>query len=160
MAKLSDVKTHTAWEDFKNYLIQLGFLSDDPSNPKNKNKNLAQMAFKQGFVAGTNHANTDYNQETHTKTGITRNVETRVNRTEEQLQEDNRLIEQTLQFSIDPMQLSDIIKHMRQENKRLHWNNNNASGFMKTAIRKGCNISRVSRGVYTYDWKGEKDNGQ
>lgn len=158
MAKLSDNVTNAAWEDFKNHLIDVGLLiaAEDVRQGNFHSEiarmQIAKMAFKQGFVAGSDAAK---------KMAITyepirnarRITKNRVARSDEQRKMDGELLEDYLRGCIDPMPLNSIIEQMKG-NGQTHWNNNNGSSFIQTAIKDGYCIKRTGYGVYGYDWEG------
>lgn len=170
MAKLSDKTTNAAWEDFRNHLIDCGLLLDHKKVNEQKflrekgRQDLAKMAFKQGFVAGslniaakeaiTYHSNIKIVDDPEPKKGkITRNVENgRSNRNELARKTDNEQVEDILRINMGPMPLHEIIKEMKTRGA-LHWNNNNGSGFVKMAIKDGARIQKVERGIYAFDWE-------
>lgn len=87
------------------------------------------------------------------KEPITRHVESRQHRTTKQVNKENAEIERMLQENIEPMKLEDILRRMRQLGYA-NWSNNNASGFVKRAIKCGMPIIKIKTGVYSYDWGG------
>lgn len=93
-------------------------------------------------------------QRVEDRQAITRNVEQRKQRSAKQMKKDNAEVERILQENIEPMKLEEILRRMRQLGY-IHWSNNNASGFVKHAIKCGMNITKIKTGVYSYNWGGK-----
>lgn len=87
-----------------------------------------------------------------------RKVLNRHPRTKQQIDDDNKLIEDILRESIEPMQLMYLLKEMRKRGSK-HWNNGNSSSFVKHAIQCGYPVKKIKTGFYGYDW-GNEDGKQ
>jgi len=98
--------------------------------------------------------NERYIQEQAEEIKIERFVEPYKKRTIQQKQVDNALIEEILKVNEKPMQLADIMAKMNDAGRK-HWNTNNSSSFVHHAMKAGCDIKKISRGVYAID-KGVK----
>jgi hypothetical protein len=70
-------------------------------------------------------------------------------RTEEQIFEDRVALECILQFNKDPLDVKRIIFFMQKQG-HVHWNNNNATGYIQTMIKRGSNIQNSSYGFYQF----------
>lgn len=90
----------------------------------------------------------------HTK-GFTRNQGVRNNRTIEQVKIENTDLETILQEHIEPLKLEGILDRMRKQG-HTHWNHQNATGFVKHAIKCSYRIKKFAYGVYGYDWGYKK----
>jgi hypothetical protein len=80
----------------------------------------------------------------------TRIVEGRKQRTVEQAKKDSSEVTALLAAKGYALRLETVLKGMRSLGHK-HWNNSNASSFMKQAIKHGAPIKRLERGVYVYE---------
>lgn len=152
MVKLSDVETHEAWADFKVFLEQSGFLINTGLQHHNhpgqqQKESMLQLAFKHGFVEGSQHTAAEpeppeekkkrqYNGNRYVRPFAERHM-------------DRKELEKYLLERGGPIELSDITAEMHKLGA-MHWNTNNASAYVKTAIKDGANIVKVSTGVYQH----------
>lgn len=159
VVKLADDVIREEWENHKAYLMQLGFLQN-PENLHNhsdilRNRNMiriAEMAYRQGFVDGTQLDAQAPKPEPVKKRQY---KAPRNNRSEEQRSRDNKAVEVLLYTANREMPLAQIIDNMNKRGFK-HWNNGNASGFVQRAIKDGMAIERAGTGFYRYAEKGEK----
>lgn len=166
MVKLNSKEVNDSWEEFRDHLVDCGMLIDEElitvNNLDEKRRhNLVKTAYKQGFVSGAR-------MKTESNGFITENAiplkytpkESIIHkkRTRQIIKDDNEILESVLRENIEPMPLSDLIKIMKIRG-RIHWNNNNASSYIRTAINDGCKIEKVDYGLYAYDFGGSKQNG-
>jgi hypothetical protein len=157
MANLASKETNAAWVDFRNYLIDCGFLLPEGDKrgyaPDNREKmRVAKMAFKQGFVTGAAFQNqAEQFGSVRVEKVKKREYKGRITRPQEQRQKDNNIIESYLRrYAGRSVPLQEITRHMCIDMQRHHWNTNNATGFVKAAIKDGRNIESAERGFYRY----------
>lgn len=146
------------WEKFKLYMQDAGLVNFDNAGENDEVERqkmtcaLVQFAFKQGYsTAYAELTQEEHDQPTHK---ITRNVETRKLRPFEVRKTDNALLVEILAKHGGNVPVSEIIVCMHQAGHD-HWNNNNATSFINTAIRDGIGIQRgIKRGYYQLTERG------
>lgn len=154
MIKLASEETQAAWAEFRAFLIANDFIKEIPQGrqlpfPEQKrwqeNERVLQMAFRHGFVEGSRHVEPEP-QEEPKKRQYSGN---RYVRPFTERHMDRKELEKYLFERNEPVELSEIRKQMRMLGA-LHWNSNNASAYVKTAIKDGASIVKVATGVYQH----------
>lgn len=142
-----------AWEDFKGYLIDVGFLNDlgsvdQQQLAREKNRHsLAKMAFKHGFAIG-GMVHRAPNPIQGSKAGY--QIATRRGpRSVKEQQQDARLVSSIMQKQGRPMELHEITNAVNSNGG--DWYAKSASGHMKKIMEVYPTIKKIGRGLYSYE---------
>jgi len=83
------------------------------------------------------------------KRGYTSNM-----RSADEVRAETELLISFLKEHIGSIPLREIIKKMQGQGLK-HWNNKNATSYIKSAMRNGYPIIKPEYGHYAYDWSGK-----
>jgi len=75
-------------------------------------------------------------------------------RSAEEVREETEILISVLKEHIGSIPLREIIKKMQSQGLK-HWNNKNATSYIKSAMRNGYPIVKPEYGHYAYDWSGK-----
>lgn len=157
MNKLNSVEANEAWEEFRDHLIDCGMLlSERDISPGNFHKevnrqNLVKMAFKQGYASRPIEKTGD------SKGGKEKRVQRspRVVRSPRVRLSDGQALYDMLVEKGRATQTSEIVRKMNNIGRN-HWNTNNATSFINTAVQDGHDIKRIGRGLYQVEKEDKK----
>ncbi len=79
---------------------------------------------------------------------------TSTQRSAEEVREENEFLISILREQLGSIPLHEIIKKMQGQGLK-HWNNRNATSYIKSAMRNGYPIVKPEYGHYAYDWSGK-----
>jgi hypothetical protein len=140
MIKLNGENTQKAWEDYKEFLDGMGGYPMGIVG--------MEQAFKMGFAMGEANKNKEVPQpvvEEPTKPKYIKNRK----RTEEEIENDARLVASIMQRKGEPMRLQDITEAVNAAGGQ--WYDKSASGHMNRVMERYPTIKKVGFGLYHYE---------